>query len=154
MVVPHESVQALPDDAGEPPDLAHLARYLPALLAEWDDRGEVRHRVIDGTVVFVDISGFTKLSERLAKHGKIGAEALTEAIDRCFVELLGIASGKGGQLIKFGGDALLLLFTGDHQAGRACQAALNMRRALRDVGRRPRPRSPGSAADVGRGAQR
>jgi len=135
MVMAHESADTSPEDAAQKPDLAHLARYLPALLADWDDDREVRHRVIQGTVAFVDISGFTKLSERLAKNGKIGAEALTETIDRCFVELLGIASGRGGQLIKFGGDALLLLFTGDDQATRACQAAVQMRRALRDVGR-------------------
>src|SRR5207253_8686249 len=37
-------------------------------------------------------------------------------------------------LIKFGGDALLLLFTGvDHHA-KACRAAVGMRRALREIG--------------------
>jgi class 3 adenylate cyclase/tetratricopeptide (TPR) repeat protein len=133
MVVPYESAEATLDEGAEKPDAAHLARYLPALLADWDEG--VRYRTVEGTVAFVDISGFTKLSERLAKHGRIGAEALTETIDRCFVELLGIASGHGGQLIKFGGDALLLLFTGDDQAGRACRAVVAMRRALRAVGR-------------------
>jgi class 3 adenylate cyclase/tetratricopeptide (TPR) repeat protein len=115
--------------------LVHLWRYLPPLLTDWDPRPEARHRVVTGTVAFVDISGFTKLSERLARHGKIGAEALTETIDRCFVALLGIASANDGQLLKFGGDALLLLFTGPDQAGRACRAVVSMRRALRDVGR-------------------
>jgi len=113
----------------------HLARYLPPLLAQWDRHAGSGHRVVAGTIAFVDISGFTKLSERLARHGKIGAEALTETIDRCFVQLLGLASANGGQLIKFGGDALLLLFTGDDQAVRACRAVVDMRRALRDVGR-------------------
>jgi class 3 adenylate cyclase/tetratricopeptide (TPR) repeat protein len=134
MVTAYEPAAA-PADAAEGSDQSHLARYLPALLADWDDGGGTRHRVIEGTVAFVDISGFTKLSERLAKHGKIGAEALTETIDRCFVELLGIASGNGGQLVKFGGDALLLLFTGEGQAVRACRAAVDMRRALKEVGR-------------------
>jgi hypothetical protein len=31
-----------------------------------------------GTAVFVDISGFTKLSERLARKGREGAEQITE----------------------------------------------------------------------------
>ena len=134
MVTAYEPAGAPADAAVEGPDPVHLTRYLPALLADWDDGGGRRHRVIEGTVAFVDISGFTKLSERLAKHGKIGAEALTETIDRCFVALLGIASGNGGQLIKFGGDALLLLFTGEGQAVRACRAAVDMRRALKEVG--------------------
>ncbi|MGA2522104.1 MAG: adenylate/guanylate cyclase domain-containing protein [Acidimicrobiales bacterium] len=92
-------------------------------------------REVPGTVAFVDISGFTKLSERLASHGKVGAEELSETINRCFVDLLAVAYAHGGGLIKFGGDALLLLFTGvDHEA-RACRAAVGMRRTLRDVGR-------------------
>ena len=115
--------------------------------------GRGRHRVVQGTVAFVDISGFTKLSERLATHGKIGAEALTETIDRCFVELLGIASANGGQLIKFGGDALLLLFTGEGQALRACRAV--RRHAPGPAPGRPPAgaRPPRGAPDVGGGAQ-
>ena len=70
---------------------------------------------LDGSVVFVDISGFTKLSERLSRKGKEGAEQVTEAIERCFTELLAVAYANGGGLLKFGGDALLLFFEGpDH----------------------------------------
>ena len=73
----------------------------------------------DGSVVFVDISGFTKLSEKLAKMGKEGAEQITDAIEACFTDLLSVAYANGGSLIKFGGDALLLLFEeDDHVAQR------------------------------------
>ena len=85
--------------------------------------------------MFVDISGFTKLSERLAKHGKEGAEQVTEAIETCFTDLLAVAYANGGGLIKFGGDALLLLFQGDDHAAMACRSAVWMRRSLREVGR-------------------
>ena len=68
-----------------------------------------RHREQVGTIAFVDISGFTKLSEGLARHGKVGAEELTAAIGTCFVTLLDLAVGYGGRLLKFGGDALLLV---------------------------------------------
>src|ERR687892_253664 len=87
--------------------------YLPRLLLTWI--GEAPHtpwRALEGSVAFVDISGFTKLSERLAKRGKVGAEEPTDAIGTCFTRLLGVAYGNGGGLIQFGGDALLLLFTG------------------------------------------
>lgn len=113
-----------------------LVPYLPRLVIDWlEESSELRHRVAEGTVAFVDISGFTKLSEGLAKHGKIGAEELAATIGECFVALLGIAYDAGGRLLKFGGDALLLLFTGvDHEA-RACRAAYEMRGKLREVGR-------------------
>jgi len=113
-----------------------LAPYVPRLVIDWiENSPELRHRVIDGTVVFVDISGFTKLSEGLAKHGKIGAEELAATIGECFVHLLDMAYGNGGRLLKFGGDALLLLFSGADHEVRACRAAYEMRSTLRTVGR-------------------
>jgi class 3 adenylate cyclase/tetratricopeptide (TPR) repeat protein len=113
-----------------------LAPYLPRLVVDWitEAPGDL-HREVDATVAFVDISGFTKLSERLARHGKVGAEELSETINRCFVDLLGVGYAHGGGLLKFGGDALLLLFSGPDHAARACRAAVGMRRTLRDVGR-------------------
>jgi len=86
-------------------------------------------------MVFVDISGFTKMSERLARHGKVGAEELTTIISTTFGALLVAPYAYGANLLKFGGDALLLLFTNDGHEGRACAAALAMRNELRTVGR-------------------
>ena len=113
-----------------------LAPYLPRLVVDWvADTPELRHKEVEGTLAFVDISGFTKLSEALAKHGKIGAEELAATIGSSFAPLLDFAYAYGGRLLKFGGDALLLLFSGaDHEA-RACRAAFEMRKVLRVVGR-------------------
>ena len=47
--------------------------------------------------------------------------------------MLDVAAERGGQLLKFGGDALLLLFDGDAHARRAAGAAVEMRRALRSA---------------------
>lgn len=90
---------------------------------------------VDGTLVFADVSGFTRLSEHLARRGREGAEHLAEAIGDCFSTLLGVAYANGGSLLKFGGDALLLLFEDEEHAARACRSASGMRRALREVGR-------------------
>ncbi len=86
-------------------------------------------------MVFGDVSGFTKMSERLARHGKVGAEEVADAINTCFEQLLGVAYQCGGNLLKFGGDALLLLFSGEGHATRAAHAAVGMRARLRDAGR-------------------
>ncbi len=90
---------------------------------------------LDGTMVFADVSGFTRLSERLARKGKEGAEYLVDAINACFSALLADAYSRGGSLLKFGGDAMLLWFAGEEHALRACASAAAMRRTLRDVGR-------------------
>ena len=104
---------------------------LPRLAAPTSDLLEMR----DGTMVFADVSGFTRLSERLARTGKEGAEHLVDAINACFSALLADAFALGGSLLKFGGDAMLLWFDGDGHVLRACAAAAAMRRTLRDVGR-------------------
>jgi class 3 adenylate cyclase len=78
-----------------------------------------------------DISGFTKMSERLAELGKEGAEWLTNTINIYFQSMLDTATRQGGANLKFGGDALLLLFSGEGHAERAVRAALGMQAANR-----------------------
>ncbi|MBA3653274.1 MAG: AAA family ATPase [Actinobacteria bacterium] len=113
-----------------------MTKYLPRLAIEWAENSpDQRWREIDGSLVFVDISGFTALSERLAKKGQQGAEELTETLSHCFAELLAVSYAAGGSLMKFGGDALLLLYTGDGHAERACTSALHMRSTMETVGR-------------------
>ncbi|MFY9588902.1 MAG: adenylate/guanylate cyclase domain-containing protein, partial [Actinomycetota bacterium] len=117
------------------PELELLRPYLPRLLLQWLGESPAEtYRVVDGSIAFVDISGFTRLSERLAKRGKVGAEELTDAIGACFTRLLGVAYANGGGLIKFGGDALLLLFTGNGHQAKAARAAVGMRRELKEMG--------------------
>jgi len=111
-----------------------LAAYIPRIAAEWERESPgVRWRELDATCCFVDISGFTALSERLARRGRIGAEELTEVLNHVFGRMLGIAYEKGGSLLKFGGDALLLLFSGDEHAVLGAEAAVAMRAALREA---------------------
>ncbi len=112
-----------------------LGAQVPRLAAEWQLTGpDLPWRVLDGSLVFADISGFTALSERLARQGPIGAEELTDVLGQCFAELLAVAYAGGGSLLKFGGDALLLLFEGTGHAQRGVDAALGMRSTMRRVG--------------------
>jgi class 3 adenylate cyclase/tetratricopeptide (TPR) repeat protein len=113
-----------------------LVPYVPLVVLEWlRSSPDALGREIDGTLAFVDISGFTSMSERLARLGKAGAEELTEAMNATFGHLLAIAYEFGGGLLKFGGDALLVFYSGPEHAARACAAAHRMRRSLREHGR-------------------
>lgn len=107
--------------------------YLPRVLLDWQlDQTDARRFETDGSFLLVDISGFTALSESLAEKGKVGAEEITEILNEIFTELLDIASLDGGDLLRFGGDALFHLFTGPEHAARACRVALDMRTALEE----------------------
>jgi class 3 adenylate cyclase/tetratricopeptide (TPR) repeat protein len=112
-----------------------LDPYVPrALLRHLAETPDSRVQAVDGTLVFADVSGFTRLSERLARRGREGAEELVETIGACFSSLLAVAYDNGGGLLKFGGDALLLKFEGDDHVARAARSGVGMRRRLRDAG--------------------
>ena len=113
-----------------------LKPYVPRLTIRWlAEQPHLTFRTVEGSMVFVDISGFTKMSERLARHGKVGAEEVTDVLGAVFAKLLAVAYGEDGSLLKFGGDALLLWFSGVGHAARAASAANGMRATLRSVGR-------------------
>ena len=109
-----------------------LERYVPRIATDWsDDAPGKSWQEFDATLCFVDISGFTNLSEKLARRGRIGAEELTGVLNFVFGRMLELAYLQGGSLLKFGGDALLLMFTGYDHPTRAASAAVEMRAALR-----------------------
>jgi predicted ATPase/class 3 adenylate cyclase len=109
-----------------------LAAYVPRIAVEWlRDTPERRWMAPEGTVVFCDVTGFTPMAEKLSTRGRVGAEELTDILNDVFGRLLGVAARQGGDLLKFGGDALLLLFTGPNHAKRACAAAQDMQGQLR-----------------------
>ncbi len=111
-----------------------LRRHVPPITLVWDDEVPgALSRVVDGTLVFADISGFTALTERLSRRGRIGAEEIVDTLNRVFGPMLRIAASRGGELLKFGGDALLFLFRGDGHPEQACDAAVEMRTALREA---------------------
>ena len=116
---------------------AQLGPYLCDLHRSWlaadPDR---RWREEDGSLLFFDISGFTPLTERLAKRGKAGVEQLLDILDGVIAPLVETAGDLGGDTVKFGGDALLIAFEGPGHARRACAAAWDMQRALAPYRRR------------------
>jgi class 3 adenylate cyclase/tetratricopeptide (TPR) repeat protein len=126
------------DDASsiELDNAERLAPYVPRLALEWlEDSPSAVHRHIAGTLLFVDVSGFTALTERLAARGKVGAEEITDVIGSVFTEMLGVAARYGADLLKWGGDASLLFFTEPASAPRACRAAMLMSRTMSRIGR-------------------
>jgi ABC-type oligopeptide transport system substrate-binding subunit/class 3 adenylate cyclase len=106
--------------------IATLAAYLPPDRAAQVISGAALARV--GVALIADISGFTPLTEALARElsPARGAEELTRALDSVFAPLIDEISAHGGSVVKFGGDALIVWFP---RQGRQRRAAL-LRRAL------------------------
>lgn len=94
--------------------LEAITFHLPASLVDWVAKnptpGLPNGRFVHGTLLFADISGFTAMSESLSHIGREGAEEVTAIVNRYFTVMLNILRKYDGQLIRFGGDALLGLF--------------------------------------------
>lgn len=63
-----------------------------------------------GTGVFVDLVGFTSMTESLMVHGPAGAEQVCAAINRVFEPAVHATYSHGGWVAKYAGDAFLALF--------------------------------------------
>jgi len=92
-----------------------ISAYVPALVARraiaaprastaWQEEW------LTAALLFADVSGFTAMSERLARLGKQGAEELTRILNAYFTAMIDLVHSYGGQVIKFGGDALTCAF--------------------------------------------
>ena len=86
-------------------------------------------------VVFTDIVGFTPLSEALGAVGSSGTEQLSLLLNAYFDEMLGVIESYGGRVVKFGGDALTIVFPlrtahDGATARRALQCGLDMQAAM------------------------
>jgi class 3 adenylate cyclase len=117
-------------------DGQRLRPYVARFALEWlRERPRETHSRIDGTLAFVDVSGFTALTERLASRGKAGAEEMGDYLDETFAALLDIAYEYGAGLVKWGGDATLLLFPRRvaHVAGDAPHRQAADQRRTRDA---------------------
>jgi class 3 adenylate cyclase/tetratricopeptide (TPR) repeat protein len=112
---------------------AAFSSHVPKSAGLFSDTESPAHRRVVGTVLFTDVSGFTKLSEGLARRGREGAEVVTEVISTIFERLLDAAFSEGGDLITFGGDSLLLLFLGVESRERAIRASNSMQSALAET---------------------
>jgi len=70
------------------------------------------HGFLDGSVLYVDVSGFTSMTERLMAHGHRGAERISSSLNAVFEAAGGALSGSGGFVATFAGDSFTAVFPG------------------------------------------
>ena len=67
--------------------------------------------ILEASVIFIDISGFTAMTQTLMQNGEEGAEILTEIINRIFTPAIEIIYQSGGFISTFAGDAFTAIFS-------------------------------------------
>jgi class 3 adenylate cyclase len=95
--------------------LEHYSRYLPLCVIDHVHGCQTVDRPalyqFPAVTAFVDISGFTKLSETLVeKFSENGAEKLNQYISTYFNRLTSVILKWGGDIVKFAGDAMLVVW--------------------------------------------
>lgn len=65
---------------------------------------------METVVMFADISGFTNLSEACARKGVQGNEELALSINRYMDGMVTYLNQYGGDIIKFVGDAMIVMW--------------------------------------------
>ncbi len=96
----------------------------------------------DVVTLFLDLAGFTSLSERLALHGTAGSERLGALIREAIGGSLDAVSAHGGDSLAFGGDAITAAFGGPAAWDRARRAAEDVIELVGATAGAPTPSGP------------
>jgi class 3 adenylate cyclase/tetratricopeptide (TPR) repeat protein len=102
--------------------------------------GRALPRLAQGAAVFVDIAGYTRLAESLARAhgGRRGAEELTATLDRVFAALIESLHTWRASVVYFSGDAVTAWIE-DDDGSRAISCALELQQVMGRVGIVPTP---------------
>src|SRR5688500_12295923 len=86
-----------------------MQNFVPAFIEEQRKAGE-KTGSLKGTVLFVDVSGFTALTEYAFKMGDAGAEVMSRELARVFDPMVEAVHKRGGFIANFAGDAFTAIF--------------------------------------------
>ncbi len=107
----------------------NLAKFVPQTVQDLIERApeapELDKREMDVTVLFVDLVGYTRLTERL-DPGRVN-----ELVERCFGAYLDEILRRGGEVNETAGDGLMAVFRHDESRRHARQAVRSARGILR-----------------------
>jgi predicted ATPase/class 3 adenylate cyclase len=89
---------------------------------------------MDAYAVFIDLSGFTPLTETLMREGNKGAEELSIILNDIFAPLVNLVYTRGGFIPYFAGDAFTGIFPAEHikNAQEILDISVQMRNRFRD----------------------
>jgi len=101
------------------------------------------NEIIEASVAFIDISGFTAITEK--EPPDVVVKLLNKYFDIMVKEII----TQGGYVDKFIGDAILAVFKGDYHLDRAIDASLAVRKHIDDSGKQPEMESFHPMVSVG-----
>lgn len=99
-----------------------MHQLVPAYILEKFNAGEYSG-ALTVSVMFVDLSGFSSMSDALARHGHHGSEMLAAVMQPVFEPLVRSVYAQGGFVVGFAGDAITAIFSGEPGDSLRCCAS-------------------------------
>jgi class 3 adenylate cyclase len=87
----------------------------------------LKNEVLEATVVFVDVCGFTAITEQ------VPANTVVKLLNGLFDDIVKEIIAQDGHVDKFMGDAVMAVFRGDYHLDRAIDAALAVRKQINSL---------------------
>lgn len=100
-----------------------MHRLIPEFIQE-QYRLDQTSGIFDACALFVDISGFTAITDAIMGHGQYGAELLANIIGEVFDPLMLSVFEQGGFVTNLAGDAFTAVFPTERDPGDAIERAL------------------------------
>lgn len=86
-----------------------MKNLIPHFIQEQFQQGN-REGQFDALTMFVDVSGFTAMTQALMTHGHDGAEILAHILNTVFDRMVNAVYARGGFIASFAGDAFTAIF--------------------------------------------
>src|ERR1041384_1523633 len=100
-----------------------MHRVVPELIIE-NYRAGRHHGEFPAVGMFLDLSGFSTMTDTLMQHGQHGAEVLAGLMHGVFDPLVESIFDYGGKIVGFAGDGIMALYPMDEDAKSTCLRAL------------------------------
>ncbi len=114
--------------------IEHLSKFVPSAVKQITEKGvnslEEEKVESDVSVMFLDLEGYSALSERLEQ------ERLNFIIERYFSAYMDIINENGGDINETAGDGLMVIFRGEgpqEHARKAVSAALSIQKRTKQI---------------------
>ena len=106
-----------------------FGKYIPESIAEQmlKEDGALKPQTTEATIFFVDLAGFTAMSERL------NPQEIVEVLNDYFSKIVSIIEGHNGVITQFQGDAVLAIFNVPIEDAFHALNAINTAREIIDV---------------------
>ncbi len=102
-----------------------MKNLLPQFIAEKYEKGRSKGS-LKAASLFLDITGFTGITEKLMRKDKEGAEILSGILNSVFDPLIEIIYANKGFVSGFAGDAFTAIFRGKEAVQNICNSAFNI----------------------------